>query len=300
MAAAMVLAALGAGPFEARAQGSGTHRCAGVDDLLRIMPSQEVHLDVAAYRPGALGERLQRCGTRASDNWFDPAEEPRRQAMGLMFEWAGAFGCALTEYASAPSALGRPLAGPRVPYLREAALLESISGTYEAYADLRAAPPLAHFRATQLLVKIQSRWNRSAEADRRELMALETGGDPLAAVARATLVFVMTPEPPAFDRALESLVRAGLGGTLRAFELGAEYADIAARRTGESGRDQHYRERRRLLLAEASYRGSVAAMSQLIRLLRDGGGDDGGALGFWTTMHDGIARDLEEIRKACR
>ncbi|MCW5746460.1 MAG: hypothetical protein KIT36_09700 [Alphaproteobacteria bacterium] len=301
IAAAMVAVGMLGAASPAPARPALPAVCPGVDDLLTVGPSQEIYLDVFAYRPGILAERLRLCRNRVGDNWFDPAEEGRRQAMGRMLEWVGAFSCALTEYASAPSMLGKPFGGPRATYLREAALLESLGGSYEAYSDLRLSPPLQHFRALQLLVKLQSRWNMSTTADLAELHDREAAGDPYAAIARATLVFVTRPDPGEFDAALESLARAGQRGNIRALELGADYAAVAARQLLSAARREGYDELRRRLLAAAAYRGSPTAMAHLTReLAHSDRPDDAAALAFWQTRYRGLAIDVQLIRNACR
>jgi hypothetical protein len=300
LAAAMViLAQVGTG--SALAQGGAANRCPGVGDLLHIAPTEEVYVDVFAYRPGVLTERLRRCRNRVSDDWFDPAEEPRRQAMGRMFEWVGAFSCAISEYATAPSVLGRPLSGPRANYLREATQLEAVSGSYDAEADLRSSAPLDHFRAPQLLVKIQSRWNKSTAADRAELVEREGRGDPYAAIALATLAFEARSGRGDVDKALALLDKATRQGSLRAPELGAEYAEVAARNAGIGARADHYRMTARAFLAAASYRGSPTAMAALVQRLRQSGSeDDADTVAFWDAQRRGITHDLQEIRNACR
>ncbi|HKU95670.1 MAG TPA: hypothetical protein VJR58_10355 [Vineibacter sp.] len=268
---------------------------------MSVSPSQDIHLDILAYGPGALSERLRLCSGQVGSNWFDPVEEGRRQATGLMFEWVGAFGCALTEYTSAPSTLGKPLSGPRANYLREAAQLEALNGSYETEADLRASPPLVHFRSLQLLVKIQSRWNKSTDADRAELAAREAAGDPYAAVALATLVFTARSGPGDVDRAFALLAKAARQGSIRASELGAQYAAVLSRGVDAPDRLRRYREIERAFLAAASYRGSPDAMALLLQLLqRSGSIDDAAVYDFWDTRYRGILRDVHEIRSACR
>jgi hypothetical protein len=274
--------------------------CPGVADLLTISPSQEVHLDVFAYVPGALSGRLHRCRNRIG-SWFDPVEEGRRQAMGLMFEWAGTFSCAITEYATAPSVLGRPLGGPRSNYLREATRLEALADSYEAEADLRSSEPLQHFRALQLLAKIQSRWNQSTEADQTELLELQARGDPNASIALATLIFTARAGPRDADKALELLAQSARQGGVRAPALGAQYAELAARAVTSGHLQSRYRKLRRQFLVAAAWRGSVEAIGLLKEMLRDStSADDTAAVAFWDTVHRGITRDLYEIRSACR
>jgi hypothetical protein len=300
MAAAAAGAFLAAG-HAARAQVLALDGCPGVSDLLSVAPSQDIHLDVFAYVPGALGERLRRCRDRIGQSWLDPVEEGRRQAMGLMFEWAGAFSCAITEYASAPSTLARPLGGPRANYLREATRLEALSGSYEAEADLRSSEPLEHFRALQLLVKIQSRWNQSSETDRAELQRLDAGGDPNAAIALATLAFAARRGSNDVDRALVLLAKATRTGSVRAPMLGAQYAAIAAGSAAWDARRRHYERQARQFLTIAAYRGSVEALGMLKDLPHDDAGVDGAAAAaYWDATHRGITRDLYEIRNACR
>ncbi|TWT02035.1 hypothetical protein [Reyranella sp. CPCC 100927] len=298
---AVVLSIASGGSRETLAQGPSAKQCPGVSDLLTVSPSQEVHLDVLAYAAGALSERLRLCIGQAGSNWFDPVEEGRRQATGLMFEWVGAFGCALSEYASAPSVLGRPLSGPRVNYLREAAQLESLSGSYETEADLRSSAPLAHFRAQQLLVKIQSRWNKSTDADKAELIAREAAGDPAAAMALATLIFAARTAPDDVEKALALLAKAARHGSVKASELGAHFAGVAARSANTGDRARRYSDIERRFLVMASYRGSVDALTQLLQMLqRSDSADDVAAYGFWDVRYRGIVRDLHEIRSACR
>lgn len=297
--AILVAVALG-GSRESGAQGPPRGRCPGVADLLSVSPSQDIHLDVLAYDAGALSERLRLCRDRAGGDWFDPAEEGRRQAMGLMFEWAGVFSCALSEYASAPSALSRPLRGPRVNYLREAMMLEAISGSYEAESDLRASPPLDHFRALQLQVKIQSRWNRSTDTDQAELSEREARGDVPAAIAMASLIASQT-DPVAADRATELFEKAGRQGSVQALELGADYAGRVSSGAGSDTRTALYRDIERTFLVAASYRGSLRAMETLVlRLKRSTVADDAAALGFWESRFWSLTRDLNEITSACR
>jgi hypothetical protein len=265
-----------------------------------VSPSQEIHLDVLAYRPGALSGRLRLCRDRIGDDWFAPAEEGRRQAMGLMFEWAGAFSCALSEYASAPSALDRPLHGPRTNYLREATMLEAIDGSYDAEADLRASPPLDHFRALQLQARIQSRWNASTESDEAELREREARGDVQAAIAMAMLIATRT-DPVAADWATGLFEKAGRQGSVRALELGAAYAARVSADAESVVRARLYRDVERTFLAAAAYRGSLKAMEGLAqRLARSGLDDDGGALAFWETRGQGLRHDLNAIANVCR
>lgn len=299
--AAMIASVLAAAHGESRAHDTVADRCPGVSDLLRISPSQDIHLDILAYGPGALTERLRLCSGRAGSNWFDPVEESRRQATGLMFEWVGAFGCALTEYTSAPSTLGKPLRGPRANYLREAAQLEALSGSYETEADLRSSPPLVHFRSLQLLVKIQSRWNRSTDADRAELMAREAVGDPYASIALATLTFAARTGADDVDKAFALLAKAERQGSIRASELAAQYAAVASRSADAVDRARRYKDIERAFLATASYRGSADATALLLHLLqRSGSTDDAAVYDFWDARYRGIVRDLHEIRSACR
>ncbi len=303
LTAAALVAAVGGlavAPHRALAQGAAPMACPGVSDLLRIAPSQDVHLDVFAYSAGVLTQRLHLCRGRAGDDWFNPVEEGRRQTMGLMFEWIGAFGCALTEYASAPSVLGRPLGGPRANYLREAAQLEALKDSYEAEADLRESAPLDHFRAVQLLAKIQSRWNKSTDADRAELATREAGGDPNAAIALATLAFSADAKPADIELAFALLQKATRLGSVQAPLLGAQYAAMASRGTTAAG-SFRYRQLERDFLMAAAYRGSADAMAQLLTLLRrSDNADDATAYAFWATQHRGIMRDMHEIRSACR
>ncbi|TXL69674.1 hypothetical protein FHP25_38080 [Vineibacter terrae] len=302
MTAALVAAIAGLTTtlHRALAQVGAPVACPGVSDLLRIAPSQDVHLDVLSYRVGALTQRLHLCSKRIGDDWFDPAEEGRRRAMGLMFEWVGAFGCALTEYASAPSVLGRPLGGPRASYLREAAQLEALKDSYEAEADLRESTPLDHFRAVQLLAKIQSRWNKSTDADRAELVAREAGGDPNAAIALATLALTADAGPADIGLALALLRKATQLGSVQAPLMGAQYAAMASRSADAAGGSNRYRQLERDFLATAAYRGSADAMAQMLPLLlRSGNADDATAYVFWVTQQRGIMRDMHEIRSAC-
>ncbi|HEX2888045.1 hypothetical protein [Vineibacter terrae] len=295
------VAGLAAAPQQALAQGDAPMACPGVSDLLRIAPSQDVHLDVFAYRAGALTQRLHLCRGRAGGDWFDPVQESRRQAMGLMFEWVGAFGCALTEYASAPSVLGRPLGGPRANYLREAAQLEALKDSYEAEADLRESAPLDHFRAVQLLVKIQSRWNKSTDADRAELVAREADDDPNAAIALATLAFSADAGPTDVEQALTLLRKATRLGSVQAPLLGAQYAAMASRGADAATGGVRYKQIERDFLSAAAYRGSADAMAQMLPLLlRSDNADDATAYLFWVTQQRGIMRDMHEIRSACR
>jgi len=299
--AAMVAAMLAGAHAETLAQDAAANRCPGVSDLLSISPSQEIHLDILAYGAGALAERLRQCSGRAGSNWFDPVEESRRRATGLMFEWVGAFGCALTEYTSAPSTLGKPLSGPRANYLREAAQLEALNGSYETESDLRSSPPLVHFRSLQLLVKIQSRWNKSTDADRAELAAREAAGDPYAAIALATLAFTARTGSDDIDRAFALLAKAARQGSIRASEIGAQYAALASRSADTADRARRYKDIERAFLATASYRGSPDAMALLLQLLqRSDSADDAAVYDFWDARYRGIVRDLHEIRSACR
>ena len=151
------------------------------------------------------------------------------------------------------------------------------------------------------MVKIQSRWNRSTDADKAELIAREAAGDPAAAMALATLIFTARSGPDDIEKALALLAKAARHGSVKASELGAQFAGVAARSADIGERARRYSDIERRFLALASYRGSVDAVALLLPLLqRSDSADDAVAYDFWSTRYRGIVRDLHEIRSACR